>query len=621
MVLRRWITILILLLATSATVAQEDGSGLEAWVEETGDTWAAGEMSDQWKRLQARPVNLNDSAAVADLWLLSPFQRQALHNYILLHGQLLSHKELLFVPGFDSATVAMLQPVTVTAPYTKPRRWRLADGRHFLLTAVGGTVEQAAGYTDGSYEGDAFRALMVYNYDLYGKIDLRLVADKDPGEVWGRGNFVGYHLMVKDIGRLERLIIGRYNLQFGQGLTLWTGLRPFNLLGNAPLRYGSGVRQAVAFYEEGYQEGVATRIRLGQGLRLSAFGSYVGGEGLGGGHLEWRHRGLIIGVTATGTWLDSATVPQERLYTQHDFVGSHLFNGGVDVVWQWRRLTLYGEGAVDDGLHPAAIGGLLMQADRRIRLGVTGRYYHPDYHNLHAQVYAIGSTQGEQGLSLDAESRLPWDLTGLASLDIHRFPTLRYATYSPTTGEWLRLQLSREWGGWLTATVRYAYRRKERNIPNLDSTLYLGESTLRRQWQGEVKAVSGAWTVTWRGVYAVYDSEAAARQGGGLVSFATRYSWQRLQALASLTWFDVDGYYARIYINESNLQYAWTMPALYGRGWRGVALVRYRVGKQLTLAAKYTLTWMSDAESIGSGATQTDGPRRQTWMLQLRWNF
>lgn len=620
MVLRHWIATVTLLLLPCLTAAQSE-SDLEAWVEETEDTWAAGEMSDQWKQLLAHPVNLNDSAAVADLWLLSPFQRQALHNYILLHGQLLSHKELRFIPGFDSAFVALLLPVTVTQPYDKPHRWHLSDGHHSLLTAVGGTVEQAAGYADGSYEGDNLRALLCYNYSLYGKVDIRLVADKDPGEAWGKDNFLGYHLMLSDLGRIERLIVGRHNLQFGQGLTLWTGLRPFNLLGGAPLRYGAGVRQAVAFYEEGYQEGVAARIRLSRGVRLSAFGSYVDGQRLGGGHLEWRHKGLIVGATATGTWLDSAMTPLDRLYSQHAFHGTRLFNGGIDAVWQWHRLTLYGESAVDDSLHPAAIGGAVLAVDSRLRMGVSARYYHPDYHNLHAQGYAIGATQAEQGVSLDAESHLPWGITGLVSLDVHRFPTLRYATYSPTTGEWLRLQASRQWEGWLTTTVRYAYRQRERNIPNLDTTLYLGESTVRQQWQCEVKAECGAWTLTGRGVYALYDSEAATRQGGGLVSLAARYNHPRLQATAALVWFDVDGYYARIYISESNLQYAWSMPTLYGRGWRTHAVLRYAVSRQLHVSAKYALTWMPDAESIGSGASQTDGPCRQTWMLQMRWNF
>ena len=122
MVVRRWL-IVILLLVPLALRAQTEAM-LEQWVEETGDEAAAGELSDEWLRLRQHPVNLNDTLALERLFFLSPFQRQALRNYILLYGQLLSLKELQFVPGFDSATVALLTEVAEAAPYTPPRRWR-----------------------------------------------------------------------------------------------------------------------------------------------------------------------------------------------------------------------------------------------------------------------------------------------------------------------------------------------------------------------------------------------------------------------------------------------------------------------------------------------------------------
>ena len=616
-----WRTLPALLLLWSLPCRAQVGEALEQWVEETDDTWAAGEMSDQWLQLTNHPVNLNDTAAYGQLFFLSPFQKQALRNYIALYGQLLSLGELRFVPGLDSATAAMLAPVATVAPYTPAQRWRLADGHHRLVSAVGGSVEEAAGYRDSSYAGDRLHALLCYSYDLYGKVNVRVVSDKDPGERWGKGNFLSYHVMVDDVGPVERLIAGRYNLQFGQGLTLWTGLRPFNLTGAVPLRFGSGIRQAATFYEEDYQEGVAARVRMGGGVRLSAFGSRVEDETLAGGHLEWRHGNLIVGATAAAIWFDSALTVRDYTYNQLRFRGDRQLNAGLDAVWQWRRLTLYGEAAIGENGAPAAIGGLTVQADSRNRFGVTARHYNPLYHNLHAQGYAIGSTQGESGVTFDAESRLPWGLTGTVSLDLHRFPSLRYADYSPSSGAWLRVQLGRQWGSWLTSTVRYTYRQKERNIPNLDTTLYLGEQTWRQQWQGELKGTVGDWTLTARGIHTLFDSESGAAQRGTLVSLAARYSHRRLSASAAAAWFDVDGYYARIYFSESNLQYAWSMPALNGRGLRCHAVVRWKVSDGLTLAGKYTLTYMPGVESIGSGDSQTNGPHRQTWMLHARVQF
>lgn len=620
MVLKHWTIALMVLLLPTLGLAQVE-EGLEQWVEETGETGAAADMSDLLIQLHEQPVNINDTHTVAALPFVSPFQARALANYILLHGQLQSLKELRFVPGFDSAMVELLNQVATAEPYTVRTAWHLTEGRHQVVTTLGGTAEQAEGYRNGHYEGDNLHALMLYKYNLHNKIELRVVADKDPAEAWGKSNYYGYHLMLREVGRMEKLILGRYCLQFGQGLTLWTGLRPFNLTGATPLRYGAGVRAAPAFYEEGYQEGVATQVNLGRGLHASAFGSRLEGETLAGTHVEYRRGNLILGLTAAYTALDDSLGTSDYVYNQNRFHGNQMFNGGMDFVWQWRRMTFYGEGAVDGDGNPAAIGGLTVKADSRNRFGVSYRHYSDRYHNLHAQGYAIGTVQGERGVTLDAESRLPLGFTLLASLDLHRFPTLRYATYHPSSGQWLRLQVSRPLGRHFGTSLRYTYRQKERNIPNLDTALYLGEETLRQQLQGEVTASFGQWVLKVRGVAVDFDSEQGEAQRGWLASVSARYTRDVIQMQAAATWFDVDGYYARIYLGESNLQYAWSMPALYGRGLRAHTVVRWRLDRHLTLAAKYALTYMPQQEAIGNGDSRTDGPLRQTWLVQLRTTF
>ena len=99
---------------------------------------------------------------------------------------------------------------------------------------------------------------------------------------------------------------------------------------------------------------------------------------------------------------------------------------------------------------------------------------------------------------------------------------------------------------------------------------------------------------------------------------SARYEHGKLQITAAGTWFDADDYYARIYMSESNLQYAWSMPALYGRGLRTYVVARYNLSASVRLAAKYTLTYYVDRETVGSGAAQTEGPIHQSLMLQLR---
>lgn len=585
--------IALLLAIPSVAVAQLD-EALEQMASEVGDV-AASAYIDELGELRDRQPNINDTATIFALPLLTPFQQKALANYIMLYGQLLSHKELALVPGFDSATVALLSELTVVEPFTRPYRWRLSDGKHSVVSGIGG------------FSTDSLHALAVYNYSLGNHVSLRLAAEKDAMEGWGKDNFYSYHLMLNDIGWLERLIVGRYSLRFGQGLTLWTGYAPFNWLGATPMRYGNGVRPASTFYEEGYQEGLALTVKPMHGLHVSAFTSKANGMGLTGGHAEYRIGNIVAGVTLAYTALDSTANPAARLYNRDYFRGDKLMNAGVDMMWQWRWLLFYGEVSVgDSGM--AAIGGARIMVDSRNSFGISYRHYDVGYHNLCSSPYSIGDGRNEQGMTLDARLRLPLKIDALLSVDIHRFPSLRYASYRPSGGEWLRVQLGRQFGGNMAALLRYSYRRKERNIPNLNTTTYLWEETARHQLQGEIRADVGCWLLTTRAVWSSFDSEEGEPERGWLLSQQVRYTHGDMQATAAVTYYDVDGYYARIYLNESNLQYFFNMPAYQGRGVRTWLVLRYALTDKLSLAAKYAVQWKQS-------------PARHNLNIQLRWKL
>lgn len=609
-----------LLLLPLATPAQTD-EAMEAWLDESGDEAAVAAVADEMAEAAEARVNLNDTAALDALPMLTPFQQRALKNYIVVYGQLLSHKELYLVAGFDSALVEQLEATTIVAPWQPPQRWRLADGHHRLTVGLGSALERAAGYDDGRYDGDPLHAQLVYSYSLHNRISFRLAADKDPSEAWGKGNYYGYHLMLSDIGRLERIIAGRYSLQFGQGLTVWTGLRPFNILGATPERSARGVRPASTFYEEGYLEGLAATIRIARSWHATAFVSSVNGERMAGGHAEYRHGNLIAGLTATATSLDDSVAVADRIYNSHIFHGRRLLNVGADATWQWRRLTLYGEAAVCDSGSAAVIAGATLTADSRNSIGISYRNYSRSYHSLAANPYAIGTDCGEHGWTLDARARLPLRIDAAMSVDLHSFAALRYASYRPSTGSWLRAQLGRRLGQHTTLTLRYADRRQERNVPYSTETTYIYETTMRRQLQATLLYNTGCWTFNTRAALTRFESVGSGNQTGWALAQQARYSRRNVQATMALSLFNVDGYYARIYLSESYLQYNFSMPALYGHGLRYHAVLRYSPCRNMTLAAKYALTHYFDRTTVGSGAAATEGPNRQTLYVQMQWKF
>lgn len=179
----------MLLLAAPALAAAQADYAIEEWVDELGSDADASELSDLLLHFADHPANLNDTAALSSLPFLSPFQISALRNYILLYGPLLSVRELLMVPGFDSLALSRIAPLVKAEPFEEQRfpslTELLAHGHHTLTAGLGGTVEQAEGYANGHYNGDNLRGLLCYRFSSGNHIDLQLVADKDPTEEWG----------------------------------------------------------------------------------------------------------------------------------------------------------------------------------------------------------------------------------------------------------------------------------------------------------------------------------------------------------------------------------------------------------------------------------------------------
>ena len=68
-----------------------------------------------------------------------------------------------------------------------------------------------------------------------------------------------------------------------------------------------------------------------------------------------------------------------------------------------------------------------------------------------------------------------------------------------------------------------------------------------------------------------------------------------------IIFFQTDSYDSRLYEYENDLRGVLSLPALYGRGVRWYALVRYELADRLELSAKYSDLIRDDVKRIGTG--------------------
>ena len=217
------------------------------------------DLLDNYIFFSENPININSDEVMqlVELHLLSMFQYQALQQYRRSFGDFLFMDELEMVDGFDEQTLAIIRPVVCLMKDNSKDKVTLKKmaryGKHQIVGRYEQILERQQGYEpiddstllakpNSHYLGSPQKYQLRYTYTYRNKIRAGFVLEKDPGEMfftdkvsdtirslldkkYRRGfDFFGFHLYAKDLGIVKAAALGDYQLAFGQGLTLWSGL-------------------------------------------------------------------------------------------------------------------------------------------------------------------------------------------------------------------------------------------------------------------------------------------------------------------------------------------------------------------------------------------------------------
>lgn len=616
------------------------------------------EPYDQIQYLYENPVNLNDTHQLSQLFFLTHAQKRALKRYVTDFGQLLSPAELHLINGFDSLTIALMLPIISTEPFLHQEPLTLKNiishANHKFLTGSRFTLEKSKGYLNNAYAGDPFRLYFLYQLNYHNKINIQFSGDKDPGEKFdGRGfDFYNFHLSVNNIQRIKRLIIGRYRLQFGQGLTLWTGAHPWGGP-NGTLRNAQQIVNANSFAEQGFLQGIATTMELNRGIELTAFYSNdnidatkatstcvqsishsglhrtqteqskrdVLNEQLCGLNLNIQRQRLSLGTTMQVDWFNKAIYPERNLYNYYSFSGKSNMVLGIDACYQVGQADLYGELAHSVNSGWAGLMGAHCPLGNGTQVNIFYRNYARDFENLHAAAHGQNSTnQNEEGLNLSIRHQVGGLLTTQLEIDHFRHPWMQYQTYGPSTGNEIRATMEMQPSRSTRITMSYRYKEAGHNA--VDSTV---NHRIVEQGARQTLKVTMAYGTEWlrlrsEVVASLWQDETSQAQEGLLVAqhlTLKREIWP-VAIESHFAIFDVDGYDAAIRCLENDLYYESPTMTCYHKGLRFYVLARYAIGRHLDLAMKYSITAYADQETIGSGHDAIASNKVQNLRVQLR---
>lgn len=641
------------------------------------DTWM------EWLNgLKDEPMNLNSASTgeLSALMMLNDQQVMALQEHIRRSGPLLTIYELQAVPHFDLNTIANILPYVTVAPlgatrYPLPGPGKmLADGRHQLFLRHQRQFEDRSGYLIPDtvdrqrYLGSPDRLYMRYRFNYRNRVSAGITAEKDPGEEFFRGSqpygfdFYSAHVYLEDIGPIRALALGDYSLQFGQGLSMWTGfgfnkspyplnvkrggiaLRPFTSVNEVMFLRGAAMRYApvsnivitVFGSHKGLDANVATLDTVDSAVREVSSLQITGlhrtpsevanksaiSESIGGAAIEWANNWLNAGVVAHHTRLSAPLNLPDRPYNRFRFQGDRLSNASAFYTALWRGILAFGEVAVSSSGGVASLHGATFNLDGSTAISIVHRHYSRDYQVMYSNAFGEqASTGNESGVYIGMSVRPLPKISLNGYVDLYKHQWMRFAVDGPSHGhEWLgQLTWTPRWG--TEAYLRARHETKYRNATGSSETMNTLVPIARTEYRFHIsRPVNREITLRSRVVHSRYREGDKPLSSGYLVYQDVHYRPERFPVSFATRFalFSTSDFNSRIYAYESDMLYQFSIPAYYDEGSRWYVLLHWRASRTFDAWFRIAQIRFPFQETIGSGLDLVEGNTRTEIKAQVR---
>lgn len=299
-----WLILVLILLVSSALMAQQDSTKInqmeeeldkntkeliENLVEESDSEFDYNFLFEKLEFYRKRKLNLNKATddELRDFGLLSDIQINALRKYRKNYGDLISIYELQAIDAFDKQSILGIKPFiklggnieTFRVPvYVMPFK-----GTNEFILRYQRVLEERAGYVKedslGGYLGNPGKLYARFRHQYENRHSWGITAEKDAGEEFFTGSnkagfdFYSAHLYYRNLGSfIKGIALGDYEVSFGQGLTVGAGFGAgkSSLVTNVKLRNRS-LKPYTSVAEANFKRGAAAHLSIANMIDLVGF--------------------------------------------------------------------------------------------------------------------------------------------------------------------------------------------------------------------------------------------------------------------------------------------------------------------------------------------------------------
>ena len=614
------------------------------------------------------PINLNKTTKeeLRELYFLNAYQIDKLLAHINKHGKLLSYLELQTIAGFDVQTIESLLPFIRINPRVSSTQL-LSNIKQYVIVRDQFYLQKQKGYlsdenNEKHYLGNPHRTYFKYrlknNYLQSG-----ITAEKDAGENFSGPNqpygfdFYSFHLQGKNIGKIKNIIIGDYQMNFGQGLVMQSGIsfgkssEVINIQ-----KSGNMIKAHTAAAENLFFRGSVMQIEVLKNLELIAFFSShkvdanivdtldnnelafssIQGSGMHrmeselldknvilqnhyGTHINYNLNNLNIGGSYYFTKIEGEYKKSIYPYNQFDFNGNTNQNFGIDYQYLHKNMNFFGEVARSENGGIAHINGVMLGLDKTLSASLLYRDYAKDYQSEYANSFAERSSQNEKGLYFGLEFTPNHKLKIKGYADSYQFPWLRFGVDAPTKGNDYLLQADYKINRATKIYVRYKSETKEEQIT--ESSLISGKRKENFRFHINYKEGDNwAFANRFETTAITFNNE---KENGYMLYQDVKYKplFGKFTFTSRYVLFNTPTYDSRIYAYENDVLYGYSIPPYYGKGSKVYLVAKCNIIRNLDFWLRIAHTTYSDREVLKSGWDEIIGNKMTEIKLQLRYKF
>lgn len=641
-------------------------------------------IREKFELLIENPLNLNDcdEEDLRDLELLSDQQINSFFKYRNELGKLISVNELQSIPQFDLNTIYLLLPVVTIGDYSKDYHVSLVDmlggSKKTLFLKTKTNIETKAGYLADEnsvpkYAGNKFTYYSRLKINYENRLDIGLIAEKDPGELFFSGYnkqgfdyYSGHIFLYKYRERIKELNLGDYTISLGQGLILHNdfGRGKSALVTKIKKNSSRVIRPYSSVNENLYFRGIGSTFKINKYSELSLFASqkyidanieadtmdfeninvYASSLQITGYHrlqseIEGKHsvkqkaggvrlalnlKQIKLGLNIFALSHDKQLIRQDKLYNKFRFAGKSLTNISLDYSFITDRILFFGELARSKNNAFALLQGIQYIPSSKMDIAILYRNYSKSYESLNSNSFgeSIG-TNNENGLYLGVNLNLShrWSLSFYH--DIWENPWLKYNVSSSGTGSEFFAILKYKKRHKYSFYIQFKNENKSKDIRTSDYFLYKtvpGDTRRLRLHQNII--LNKSWELRNRLEFSYHSLDKSISKG---VLFYQDILFKPMQFPLAFTFryaiFDTDDYYSGIYAYENDILGESLIPVYFNKGFRTYINLRYRPNTNITAELRWDRWYYPYEKEIGSGTELIDSNHKTGLKMQLKLNF